>query len=188
MPQADSRKTMAHDVFISYASKDKAVADATCAALQAEGIRCWIAPRDVRGQWARSITEAIENSRCMVLILSAKSNVSGHVEDEIAIAAENKLAIIPLRIEAVTPSKNIALWLKKHQWLDAMTPPLERHLKKLAKAVVLILELEIDLEAEEATEQELISARPQHAAAATASEDSADQEGMSHGCCLPAGA
>ncbi len=38
---------MAHDVFISHSAKDKATADAVCAVLEAEGIRCWIAPRDV---------------------------------------------------------------------------------------------------------------------------------------------
>jgi hypothetical protein len=38
---------MTHDVFISYSSLDKAVADAACAALEAYGIRCWIAPRDI---------------------------------------------------------------------------------------------------------------------------------------------
>jgi hypothetical protein len=38
---------MAFDVFISYSTKDKATADAACAALESAGIRCWIAPRDV---------------------------------------------------------------------------------------------------------------------------------------------
>src|SRR5713101_8280389 len=38
---------MAHDVFISYSSKDKPVADAVCAGLEGRGIRCWAAPRDI---------------------------------------------------------------------------------------------------------------------------------------------
>ncbi len=36
---------MAHDVFISYSSKDKPIADAVCANIEAAGIRCWVAPR-----------------------------------------------------------------------------------------------------------------------------------------------
>ena len=40
---------MAHDVFISYSHFDKYAADATCAALEAVGIRCWMARRDMRG-------------------------------------------------------------------------------------------------------------------------------------------
>jgi hypothetical protein len=38
---------MAHDVFISYSSKDKPLADGICANLEAVGIRCWTAPRDI---------------------------------------------------------------------------------------------------------------------------------------------
>ena len=34
---------MAHDVFISYSTKDKVIADAICANLENRGIRCWIA-------------------------------------------------------------------------------------------------------------------------------------------------
>ena len=35
---------MAHDVFISYSSKDKPIADGITANLEAAGLRCWIAP------------------------------------------------------------------------------------------------------------------------------------------------
>ena len=57
--------TMAHDVFISHSHADKPAADAACAALEAKGIRCWIAPRDINpGQdWAASIVEAIRGAR-----------------------------------------------------------------------------------------------------------------------------
>ena len=38
---------MAHDVFLSHSVKDKAVAEAIVARLEAESVTCWIAPRDV---------------------------------------------------------------------------------------------------------------------------------------------
>ncbi len=38
---------MAHDVFISYSTKDKSIADAICSILESTQIRCWIAPRDI---------------------------------------------------------------------------------------------------------------------------------------------
>jgi hypothetical protein len=52
---------MAHDVFISHSSKDKLAADAACAVLEGEGIRCWIAPRDITpgAEWSASIIDAI---------------------------------------------------------------------------------------------------------------------------------
>ena len=33
--------------FISYASADSSTANAVCSALEREGVKCWIAPRDV---------------------------------------------------------------------------------------------------------------------------------------------
>ena len=46
-----------HDVFISYSSNDKLVADMLCANLEARGVRCWIAPRDVMpgSEWGAAI-------------------------------------------------------------------------------------------------------------------------------------
>lgn len=75
---------MAHDVFVSYSSKDKAVADAVCAKLESQKVRCWIAPRDVpAGQtWAAAIVNAIRTSRALVLVLSAGSNNSAQVVRE----------------------------------------------------------------------------------------------------------
>jgi hypothetical protein len=63
---------MSHEVFISYAHADKTVADAVCATLEAAGLRCWIAPRDVQpgAQWTAEIINAISASRVVVLVFS----------------------------------------------------------------------------------------------------------------------
>ena len=52
---------MAHDVFISHSAKDKVTADAVCAMLESEGVRCWIAPRDVLPsmEWSEAIIDAM---------------------------------------------------------------------------------------------------------------------------------
>ena len=52
---------MVFDVFISYPHQDKTMADAACARLEAEGIRCWMAPRDITpgADWGESIVDAI---------------------------------------------------------------------------------------------------------------------------------
>jgi hypothetical protein len=76
---------MKHDIFISYSSVDKNVADAVVAALENRGIRCWYAPRDIGAgtDWGESITDAISNSALMLLIFSENSNKSKRVLDEI---------------------------------------------------------------------------------------------------------
>jgi hypothetical protein len=134
---------MAHDVFISYSVKDKNVADAVCANLEAGGIRCWIAPRDIRpgGTWAEEIVQAIGGSRALVLIFSSHSDNSEMVNRELDIATDHRLAIIPFRIEDITPSGQTRFYLAGKHWLDAMTPPLEQHLESLVAAVQPLLNL-----------------------------------------------
>ena len=133
---------MAHDVFISHSQKDKAVADAVCAALEAGGHRCWIAPRDVLpgADWSASIVKAIKAAQAMVLVFSNDSNNSDHVRREMQTAANHDVAIIPFRIEDVKPSMSFEYFLGTQHWLDAMTPPLENHLKRLDQVIAALLE------------------------------------------------
>jgi len=96
---------MAHDVFISYASGDKAVADAACATLEGRRIRCWIAPRDILAgaDWGDAITEAISECQVMVLVFSGRSNESDRVRDEVVMAADEGKPILPFRVEDAAP-------------------------------------------------------------------------------------
>jgi ribosomal protein L32 len=132
---------MAHEVFICYASQDELVAKAVCNALEANQIKCWIAPRDVLpgAEWAETIVDALDESRVLVLVLSSNSNTSPHVVREVGRAVDNSIPIIPLRIENVTPSKAMTFFISRHQWLDAQAEPLEKHLKRLTDTVQQIL-------------------------------------------------
>lgn len=128
---------MAFDAFISHSSQDKQAADATCAALEQAGIRCWIAPRDVRAgrEYAEQIIEAIDSCRVMVLIFSSHANASNQVRREIERAVSKAITIVTLRIEDVLPTKSMELYLNSIHWLDAVTPPLTRHLQRLVEQV-----------------------------------------------------
>jgi hypothetical protein len=128
---------MNFDVFISYPHQDKATADAACAALEAEGIRCWIAPRDVAAgaEWASSLIEAIDTCRVMVLIFSASANNSKQIRREVQRAFEREVPVVPFRIENVVPEKSLAYYMGPVHWLDALTRPLEQHLRKLVVSV-----------------------------------------------------
>ncbi|MEJ1969358.1 MAG: TIR domain-containing protein [Rhizomicrobium sp.] len=143
---------MAHDVFISYSSKDRPVADAACAALEARGIRCWIAPRDIApgANWAASIPAAIAAAKVLLLIFSASANGSDQVQREVDIAATRRLTIIPLRVENVLPQASLEYYINQRHWLDAFTPPLEHHLARLVEAIGLIVSGEAPAAAEAA--------------------------------------
>ena len=97
---------MAHEVFISYSTKDKAVADAVCARLEQDNCRCWYAPRDILpgADWAGSIIEAIEQSKVMVLIFTDFANESRQVLREINNAVRCGAVIIPFRLTKTEPS------------------------------------------------------------------------------------
>ena len=132
---------MAHDVFISHSAKDKATADAVCAMLESEGIRCWIAPRDVLAsmEWGEAIIDAIEQCRIMVLVFTANANASPQIRREIERAVNHGVAILPLRMEDVLPVKSLEYFIGNVHWLDALTPPLEAHLKNLAGTIKIVL-------------------------------------------------
>jgi hypothetical protein len=132
---------MDFDVFISYSSKDKPAADAACAFLEAAGIRCWIAPRDVMpgGEYGAAIVDAIERARVMALIFSSNANQSAQIRREIERAVKKGVTIIPIRIEEVEPTQSMEYFLGAIHWLDALTPPLERHLQHLAETIKAML-------------------------------------------------
>ena len=134
---------MAHDVFISYSSKDKTIANAVCATLEKHEIRCWIAPRDVPPglQYAAALVSAINDCKVFVLVFSKGSNASGQVLREVEEAVDNGIPIIPLRIEDFEPTEAMRFYIKSLHWLDAMTPPLEQHLGKLVASVQALLSI-----------------------------------------------
>ena len=133
---------MAHDVFISYSTKNKSVADPLCAALESAAIRCWIAPRDVQPglPFAGQITRAIHESKAMVLIFSANSNNSEQILRELELAANARLPIIEFRIEDLTPNDDLRYYLSTPHWFDATTVPLDKHLGPFAIALKTLLE------------------------------------------------
>lgn len=133
---------MAHDVFICYASPDKATADAACATLESRSIRCWIAPRDILSgmDWSEAIIDAIENCKVLVLVFSSRANASVQIKREVERAVNKGRIIVPLRIEDVPPSRSLEYFISTPHWLDALTPPLEQHLIHLADTIRLLLE------------------------------------------------
>ena len=132
---------MAHDVFISYSSKDKLVADGICVNLEAAGVRCWIAPRDIAPgeDWPTAIANAIPQCRVMVLVFSANSNASEDVGRELILAARNKLVIIPFKIENIEPEPGKDYYLARTHWLDAMNPPTQEQIRALLICVKALL-------------------------------------------------
>jgi hypothetical protein len=131
-----------HDVFISYSTRDKDAAEAACTALEADGIHCWIAPRDILpGQeYPAAIVKAISETRVFVLLLSGSANASPQISREVERAVNHSIPVIPVRLENVKPAASLEYLINTPQWLDAFEPPLEQHLEYLGRVVRTLLD------------------------------------------------
>jgi TIR domain len=134
---ADARSANAFHTFVCHATEDHAVAQTICASLEASGVRCWIAPRDVPAgaNYADSIVSAITQANAVLLIFSSHAEASPHVRRELEQAVNNDVRIVPIRIENVMPSPEVKYYLGSWQWLDAFPPPIEKHLDRVVGAV-----------------------------------------------------
>jgi TIR domain len=124
---------MVRDVFVSYSQPDYGCAMELVSRVEAEGVNCWIAPRDIApsADWAAEIIDAIANSRTMILVFSASSNESPQVRREVERAVHKQVSILPFRIENVVPSKSLEYFLSAQHWMDAFPPPREPHYARL---------------------------------------------------------
>src|SRR5262245_65277187 len=124
---------MAHDVFVSYATADRAAAFAVVAGLESQSIRCWVAPRGIPAgsEYGQEIVEAVKACRILVVIFSAQANSSPHVRREVERAVSARRAILPFRIEDIAPTGAMEYALGNTHWLDAFTRPLDPHIAAL---------------------------------------------------------
>jgi hypothetical protein len=124
---------MPHDIFISHSTRDKQITDQICRHLEKEGIRCWIAPRDILPgrDWPAAIVDAITQSSLMLLVFSEHANDSAQIYREIGVASEERVPVVPFRIQDIQPSKNLRYFLSTPHWLDALPPPATDHLEYL---------------------------------------------------------
>jgi hypothetical protein len=132
---------MAYDIFLSHSHVDKRYADAICHCLENAGMRCWMAPRDIRASedWAEAIINGMDQCRILLLVFSSSSNNSPQVRREVERAVNKGLTILPFRIEAVPPSKSLEYFISTQHWLDAFDRDLDACLAELLHSVNAVL-------------------------------------------------
>ncbi len=103
-----------YSCFISYSTKDQEFADRLYADLQARGVRCWFAHRDIQGgrKVHEQIDQAIRIYDKLLLILSEASMNSNWVRTEIANARaretqQNQQMLFPI---SLVPFERIRAW------------------------------------------------------------------------------
>lgn len=137
MEQSDPK----YDVFISYSSKNKNVADAIVSTMENQRIKCWYAPRDVLPgeSWAGAIKGAIKQTQIFVLVYTEDSNKSQQVTNEVTLAVKGGKTIIPFRLTDSDMNDTLEYYLSSVHWLDAIEPPLSRNIRTLCEKVRSIL-------------------------------------------------
>lgn len=130
-----------HDVFVSYEHESKSIADNIVSVLEQHKIRCWYAPRDVIGDYATSIVEAINSTKVFVLVLNENSSNSRHVLNEVEMAykMENELTIVPFKVDNKTLSMAMEYYVKRLHWIDASDRSLDVAIDELLKKIMPIL-------------------------------------------------
>ncbi len=125
---------MAHDVFISYSTKDKITADAICHVLEENKMKCWIAPRNISSgkPYAEEIMDAITTTKIVVLVFSTNSQASQFVNNEINIAFSKNKPILSFKIDESMPEGELEYFLKVNHWLEAYPQP-EKHFETLVR-------------------------------------------------------
>jgi photosystem II stability/assembly factor-like uncharacterized protein len=153
---------MAHAVFISYASKDREVANAVCQALETKGVNCWMAPRDVLPgmEYAAAIIDALNSCQVFLVIFSETSNSSPQVAREVERAISKNRTVLTFRIDNTALSKAMEYYLSDRHWMDASSGKFTQHLRNLVKAVISLLPPDAVEHVEAQTTFEVTSSKP----------------------------
>src|SRR5450432_4061224 len=124
-------------VFLSYASADAEIVNQVCQALEAQGVVCWMAPRDVKpgAQYADAIVRAINEAKAVVLVMSGSAADSSHVGKEIERASSKRKPIIAFRIDAAPLNHALEYFLSESQWIEVPKLGMPAALARLKEAV-----------------------------------------------------
>lgn len=134
---------MAHDVFISYSSKNIDTAIAICHVLENNNIRCWMAPRNIPAgsDYGDIIDVAISECKIFLLLFSEPAAISPWVKGELNLAFTEEKHIIPYRVDHTPLKGAMRLMLNQRHWIDAH-PDAADEFKSLVDNMLPILGLE----------------------------------------------
>ena len=107
-------------VFLSFSSRDAALAIALREGLQSRDIDVWKAPESIPPgvDWASAIHSGIEQQQVFLLLWSDAAMASAEVSKEIGLASQHRRLLLPLRLTPAMPQGGQAYHLGNIQWLE----------------------------------------------------------------------
>ena len=139
------------DVFISHHVKTSGhIAQAIANKLESMGIRCWYCGRDMTGgDYATNIMLALNSCKVFLLILNRAASESEHVLNELDAATvrltkHEPVTILPFVVSGEEITLAAQYYLRRHHWIDAITPPMYARIDALAEHVVQLMEKNVN--------------------------------------------
>ena len=125
-------------LFVSHVSDDRDAAMEIVAELERRGIRCWVAPRNVRlgRPFDDEIDAAIKKCLAMLLIFPDHCNENDYIRRELTVAGNCRKLVLPVRIEDAQPKRGLRVRLSDLHWIDGFVAR-EQALDAVAQALSL---------------------------------------------------
>ena len=132
-------------IFVSYSTTDKDVAFDIVKYFEEKGVGCFIAPRDIDPgvPYASALTNAIRESKAVILVASSAVNNSDHVLNELDIIVSEKKFFVPFFVEEFDMSCEYRYYLGRKQRIMADIGDPRDHFSKLMDALTSELSLDI---------------------------------------------
>lgn len=133
---------MLYDVFLSHSmGEDQALAEQLREALESNGLRCWLAEKDLQSsdRFPAALADALDDSRLVLLVFTAVCNNSPWIERELLRAINNHVPILPVRFTGIAPSRTIQVLVGAHNWFDAASGSPIQHFPRIAQTVLAVL-------------------------------------------------
>ncbi len=124
---------MTHDVYICYDEKDEYLSDELYELFEKNNIKAWSKSKDMPSDGSvDTITNAISESECFVLILGKSSKDTNYIMTELDIAFSNEVPIVVFDIDEGKSSKKLE-FLIRTQTVIPSYPNTKKQLEKLVK-------------------------------------------------------
>ena len=128
-----------YDVFISYSARDLETVKRLARKLEDGGLSVWYTHRDNEDDYAGTIVEALDKSRCFVLVASSASLDSQHVLAEVDLAFQRRPDDITFKILRLDPTPfppAFRYYLSCEHWAESDAPTMEERIEAFAKYVM----------------------------------------------------
>jgi hypothetical protein len=129
--------TVAPEVFISYASRDRKNVTFIVDILKITDVSLWIDHRRLEGgkKWAQEIVRAIKKCKLIMLMCSDAAMRSRAVSQEIQLAWKYELNYLPLLLERTSFPEQLEFFLEGCQWVEVLDRPPDRWLPEVLQAL-----------------------------------------------------